>query len=182
MPFLLKPIVLFVVAVFLLRVTGRRSIAQMTIAQTVVIISIGAIIVEPFSDKDIKKTVIAASIYIILLMLFEYFEFHSKLFKKVAIGQEIIIILNGEFVEQNLKKLKLTKTEVLSRMRQEGIPSLDYIAQGSLEPNGEFGFRLRPGAEPLRVEDMEYILNHFLEKKGDDEIDLITILKQKTKL
>lgn len=182
MPFLLKPVVLFIVAVVLLRITGRRSIAQMTIAQTVVIISIGAIIVEPFSDKDIKKTVIAATIYIILLMLFEYFEFHSKFFKKVAVGDEIIIINNGEFVEENLKRLKLTKAEVLSRVRQEGIPSLSYIAQGSMEANGEFGFRLKPGAEPLRVEDMQYILNHLIDIKKDGEINLITLLKNKTEL
>lgn len=183
MPFLLKPVVLFTIAVVLLRVTGRRSIAQMTIAQTVVIISIGAIIVEPFADKDILKTVVAATLYIIMLMIFEFFEFHWKKFKKVAIGEEITIIKNGQFEEENLRKLKLTYEEVLSRMRQEGIPKLSYIEEGTLEPNGEFGFRLKSGAEPLRVEDMQYILNYIMKERGTDEsIDLVQILRKETGL
>ena len=171
-PFLLKPIILFVVAVFLLRLTGRRSIAQMTIAQTVMIISIGAIIVEPFADKDIKKTIATATIYILLLILFEVASFYMKWFKKLAVGNKIIIIQDGKFDEAKLKKLRLTKEEVLSRLRQEGIPKLEYVEEGTLESNGEFGFRLTPGAEPLRVQDMIYILNEILSQDMKQKIDL----------
>lgn len=171
-PFLLKPIILFVVAVFLLRLTGRRSIAQMTIAQTVMIISIGAIIVEPFADKDIKKTIATATIYILLLIIFEVASFYMKWFKKLAVGNKIIIIQDGKFDEAKLKKLRLTKEEVLSRLRQEGIPKLEYVEEGTLESNGEFGFRLTPGAEPLRVQDMIYILNEILSQDMKQKIDL----------
>ncbi|GMQ56491.1 DUF421 domain-containing protein [Vallitalea sediminicola] len=180
MPFLLKPVVLYIVAIILLRITGRRSLAQMTIAQTVMVISIGAIIVEPFADKDIMKTIIAASMYIILLLIFEYLEFHFHGFEKVAIGKEVIIIKNGDFVLENLKKLKLTKTEIMTRIRQEGIPNLNYIEKGTLEPNGQFGFILKRGAEPIRVQDMEYLLNAILLKQHliDKPIDLVEELKK----
>lgn len=161
-PFLLKPIILFVVAVFLIRLTGRRSIGQMTIAQTVMIISIGAIIVEPFADKDIRKTVISATIFIILLLIFEFLSFYVKFFKKWAVGAAIPIIQNGTFVYKNLRKLRMTEDEVLSRLRQEGIPKLSYIEEGTLEPNGEFGYRLKPEAEPVRVQDMMAMLKELL--------------------
>ncbi|QUH27625.1 DUF421 domain-containing protein [Vallitalea guaymasensis] len=180
MPFLLKPIVLYVVAIVLLRITGRRSLAQMTIAQTVMVISIGAIIVEPFADKDIIKTIIAASIYIVLLLLFEYLEFHFHFFEKIAVGREVIIIENGSFIPANLKKLKLTKAEIMTRVRQEGIPNLNYIEKGTLEPNGQFGFILKRGAEPIRVQDMEYLLNTILLKQHliDKPINLVDELKK----
>ncbi|WP_053982869.1 DUF421 domain-containing protein [Niameybacter massiliensis] len=182
-PFLLKPIILFVVAVFLLRLTGRRSIAQMTIAQTVMIISIGAIIVEPFADKDIKKTIATATIYILLLIIFEVASFYMKWFKKLAVGNKIIIIQDGKFDEAKLKKLRLTKEEVLSRLRQEGIPKLEYVEEGTLESNGEFGFRLTPGAEPLRVQDMVYILNEVLSEDIKNRVNLTAeeIIKGKEK-
>lgn len=180
-PFLLRPIILFVVAVCLLRITGRRSIAQMTIAQTVMIISIGAIIVEPFADKDIKKTIIAATIYIILLIIFEFIEFYSKFFKRLAVGEPIVIIRQGKFDYDNLKKLRLTEAEARSRVRQAGIPKLVYIEEGTIEPNGEFGFRLTRLAEPLRVEDMEYILNQILsdETKKRVYVDLAHLLENR---
>ncbi|QUI22679.1 DUF421 domain-containing protein [Vallitalea pronyensis] len=180
MPFLLKPIVLFVVAVTLLRITGRRSLAQMTIPQTVMIISIGAIIVEPFADKDVLKTVTAAAIYIGLLLIFEFFEFYAPGFEKIAVGKVMDIIHEGNFLRKNLKKLKLTESEVMTRVRQEGIPKLTYIEKGTLEPNGEFGFKLKRGAEPLRVQDMEYILNKILLEKQiiDEPIQLVEELEK----
>lgn len=174
-PFILRPIILFVLAVGLIRLTGRRSIAQMTIAQTVMMISIGAIIVEPFADKDIIKTVIAAFIFIALLIIFEVCSFHFKGFKKMAVGEPIIIIRNGSFDEKQLKKLRMTKQQVLSRLRQEGIPKLSYVEEGTLETNGEFGFKLTREAEPVRMEDMIYILNQILsdeaKKKGIVQIE-----------
>lgn len=181
MPFVLKPIILYVVAIILLRITGRRSLAQMTIAQTVMVISIGAIIVEPFADKDITKTIIAASIYIVLLLVFEYLEFHFHGFEELAVGKEVIIIDNGEFVNKNLKRLKITKTEIMTRVRQEGIPDLNYIEKGTLEPNGQFGFVLKRGAEPIRVQDIEFIINTILLDKHliDKPIDLVEELRKR---
>lgn len=169
-PFLLRPIILFIMAVVLIRLTGRRSISQMTIAQTVLMISIGAIIVEPFSDKDIKKTAAAAIIFVVLLIIFEICSFYFKFFKKLAVGEPKVIIRNGVFDELELKKLRLTKEEVLSRLRQEGIPTLSYIEEGILETNGEFGYRLTKSAEPLRIEDMVYILNEILSDEAKQKL------------
>lgn len=169
-PFLLRPIILFIMAVILIRLTGRRSIAQMTIAQTVLMISIGAIIVEPFSDKDIQKTAIAAIIFVILLIIFEVCSFHSKRFKKLAVGEPKVIIRKGVFDDEQLKKLRLTREEVMSRLRQEGIPKLSYIEEGTLETNGEFGYRLTKAAEPLKVEDMIYILNEVLSDEAKQKL------------
>lgn len=169
-PFLLRPIILFIMAVVLIRLTGRRSISQMTIAQTVLMISIGAIIVEPFADKDIRKTVIAAIIFVVLLIIFELCSFYSKFFKKLAVGEPKVIIRNGVFDEMQLKKLRITKEEVMSRLRQEGIPKLSYIEEGTLEANGEFSYRLTKAAEPLKVEDMVYILNEVLSDEAKKKL------------
>nr|WP_302595456.1 YetF domain-containing protein [uncultured Cellulosilyticum sp.] len=165
-PFLLKPIILFIIAVALIRFTGRRSISQMTIAQTVMMISIGAIIVEPFADKDVIKTIIACIIFVVLLIIFELCSFYSKGFKRLAVGDKVVIIRNGIFVESELKKMRITKEEVLSRLRQEGIAKLSYVEEGTLETNGEFGFKLTKAAEPVRVEDMIYILNEVLSEEA----------------
>jgi uncharacterized membrane protein YcaP (DUF421 family) len=183
MPFLLKPIVLYIVAVILLRITGRRSIAQMTISQTILIISLGDIIVEPFADKDVKKAITVAIIFSILLILFEVFEYHFKGFKKVAVGREKVIVKDGVIDKENMKKLRFTNDELYSRMRQEGIDKIGYLKRATLEPNGELGYELTKAAQPITVEDMEFILNKILNKyEGTTEhIDLVKELENKDK-
>lgn len=183
MPFILKPIILYIVAVILLRVSGRRSLAQMTISQTILIISLGHIIVEPFADKDITKTITVAIIFTILLILFEVIEYYFKGFEKIVVGKEKVIIQNGAINHQNMKKLKLTNDELYSRLRQEGINKIEDIKKGTLEPNGELGYELTKAAQPITVKDMEYILNEILSKhtKSSNYINLVEELKKMNK-
>ncbi len=181
MPFILKPIFLYVVTVILIRITGRRSISQMTISQTILMLALGHIITEPFADKDIKKTVIVAIILTSMLILFEFVEYYSKGFSKLAIGREKVIIRDGVIDEKNMKALKLTASELYSRLRQKGINKIQDVKKATLEPNGELGFELTKAAQPITVEDMEYILNKVFNRQKNSRhyIDLVEELKKK---
>ncbi|MBE6022719.1 MAG: DUF421 domain-containing protein [Cellulosilyticum sp.] len=169
-PFLLRPVILFIMAVILIRLTGRRSISQMTIAQTVLMISIGAIIVEPFSDKDIRKTAIAAIIFVILLILFEFCSFYSKSFKKCFVGEPKMIIRQGKFDEVQLRKLRLTQEEVMSRLRQIGITQITDIEEGILESNGELGYKLTKEAQPLKRGEFMELLSELLDEEAKEKL------------
>lgn len=173
MPFILKPILLYLVAVVLLRITGRRSISQMTISQTILIISLGHIIVEPFVNKDIPKTIIAAIVFTSLLILFEVAEYYFKGFEKVLVGKEKVLISSGVINQKTMKKLRLTKNELYSLLRQKGINQISDIKKATLEPNGELGYELMKAAQPITVADLEHIINQLL----DEQIDLTELLK-----
>ena len=181
MPFLLKPIVLYIVGVILLRISGRRSIAQMTISQTILIISLGHIIVEPFADKDVVKTVIVAVIFTILLILFEVIEYYFKGFANVVVGKEKVIVNEGVIDRKAMKALKLTREELYSRLRQKGIYNIGDLKKATLEPNGDLGYELTKAAQPITVGDMEFILNKILNKQynASNSIDLVEALKNK---
>lgn len=183
MSFIFKPIILYIVGVFLLRITGRRSLAQMTISQTILIISLGAIIVEPFADKDIEKTIIVAVVYTVLLILFEVVEYHFKGFKKVVVGKEKVIVKDGVIDQKNMKKLRLTDDMLYSRLRQKGITKIEDVKVATLEPNGELGYELKKSAQPITVEDMEFILNKIMNKENSslEYISLVEDLKNKDK-
>lgn len=181
MPFILKPIILYIVGVFLLRITGRRSLAQMTISQTILVISLGDIIVEPFADKDIEKTIIVAVILVALLILFEVVEYYFKGFEKVVVGREKVLIKDGVIDQKNMKELRLTDDMLYSRLRQKGIKKIEDIKVATLEPNGELGFELTKGAQPITVEDMEFILNKILNTQNNslEYLNLVEDLRNK---
>lgn len=181
MAFVFKPIILYIVAVVLLRITGRRSIAQMTISQTILIISLGHIIVEPFADKDVLKTIIVAIIFTILLIVIEVIEYYFNGFEKIVVGKEKVIVKDGIINQKHLEELKLTRNELYSRLRQKGISKIEDVKKATLEPNGELGYELSQAAQPITVGDMEFILNKLLSKQNNslDYINLIEELKKK---
>ncbi|TWM68402.1 hypothetical protein CHCC14814_0404 [Bacillus paralicheniformis] len=108
MLFVLETLFLILTGIVLLRISGRKSISQMTIATTVVMISIGTIIVQPIIEDSIFKTVAAASIFIIVLLLIEFFKMKFDFFESLIAGKAVVLIENGELQEQNLKKHRLT--------------------------------------------------------------------------
>jgi uncharacterized membrane protein YcaP (DUF421 family) len=178
MPFILKPILLYIIGVFLLRISGRRSISQMTISQTILIISLGHILVEPFADKDMTKTISVAVIFTALLVIFEVIEFYSKSFEKIITGKEKTIVIDGELIQKNMKNLKLTEDELLSRLRQEGINKIKDIKKATIEPNGKLGYELKKSAQPITIADMEFIINRILKDDEEGYIDLINELEE----
>lgn len=72
MSYIWESFVLILAGIFLLRIAGRKSISQMTLAQTVVMISIGTIIVQPIVEKSIIKAIVGAAIFVISVVILEY--------------------------------------------------------------------------------------------------------------
>jgi len=66
--------ILILAGILLLRIAGRNSISQMTLPQTIVMISIGTIIVTPIIEKGLTKTIVGASVFVLTLLALEYLQ------------------------------------------------------------------------------------------------------------
>ncbi|AGN37706.1 DUF421 domain-containing protein [Bacillus paralicheniformis] len=151
MLFVLETLFLILTGIILLRISGRKSISQMTIATTVVMISIGTIIVQPIIEDSIFKTVAAASIFIIVLLLIEYLKMKFDFFESLIAGKAVVLIENGELQKQNLKKHRLTVDQLEMRLRTQGISKLSDVKNVTLESNGQIGYELSDDAKPFTM-------------------------------
>lgn len=151
MAFVLETLFLILTGIVLLRISGRKSISQMTIATTVVMISIGTIIVQPIIEDSILKTVAAAAIFIIVLLLIEYLKMKFDFFESLIAGKAVVLIENGELQEQNLKKHRLTVDQLEMRLRTQGISKLSDVKNVTLESNGQIGYELSDDAKPFTM-------------------------------
>ncbi|MDA7028082.1 DUF421 domain-containing protein [Bacillus sp. CLL-7-23] len=149
--FILKTLLLILTAIILLRISGRKSISQMTIATTVVMISIGTIIVQPIIETSVLKTITAATIFIIVLLSIEFLKLKFDSFESLISGKAILLIENGELQVQNLKKHRLTVDEVEMRLRTQGISKMSDVKHATLESNGQIGYELIDDAKPFTL-------------------------------
>ncbi len=134
MSFAWKALIIIVFTMVLLRISGRKSIAQMTIAQTMVMVSIGTIIVHPILETSLLKTLIAASIFFIALILMEWFQVKANWFEFFLTGKSKFVIEDGQLNIKNLKKLRLTVDQLEMRLRLLGISNINTIKYVTLEP------------------------------------------------
>jgi uncharacterized membrane protein YcaP (DUF421 family) len=160
--FIWQTLVLILSGILLLRIAGRKSISQMTLAQTVVMISLGTIIVQPIVQKSIMKALAGAAIFVIAIVVLEFLQLKFNFFEKFITGKSKIIIQNGELNSKNLKKLRLTVDQLEMRMRNKGIAKLEDVKIATIEPNGQLGYELTDDAKPLTVGEFKKILNDYL--------------------
>ncbi|WP_332694569.1 DUF421 domain-containing protein [Halalkalibacter lacteus] len=156
-----KAILIVIVGTHILRLAGRKSISQLTVSQTVIMISIGNLMIQPVSNRSIWVTFMIALILVLVLMALEYFQVKSDKFESFITGKEIIVINNGVIDEQNLKKLRLTVDQLEVRLRQSGIARISDVKIATIEPSGLLGYTLQEYAQPATKQDIQTLLNYI---------------------
>lgn len=162
MNFIWQSVILILAGILLLRVAGRKSIAQMTLAQTVVMISLGTIIVQPIVEKSMIKAIGGAAIFVIAILVLEYLQLKSNTFEKFLTGKSKIVIQNGKLDTQTLKNLRLTADQLEMRLRNQGISKIEGVKTATIEPNGQLGYELQENAKPLTVGDFKKLMNLYI--------------------
>ncbi|WP_370224332.1 DUF421 domain-containing protein [Cytobacillus sp.] len=133
----------------LLRIAGRKSISQMTLAQVVIMIGIGSLLIEPVSGESIWTTLAVGLILVLTLIIMEYAQMKSDKFERFITGQSKIIIEDGKLNEQNLRKLRFTVDQLEMKLRQHNVAVISDVRWATLEPNGQVGYELKEEAQPV---------------------------------
>lgn len=153
--FIWKAIVIVFGGVLILRLAGRKSISQMTVAQTVMMIAIGSLIIQPVGDRNIWITIAITLLLVLTLLFIEYIVLKNDTLECFFYGQSIVVIENGQLQEQNLKKLRLTVDMLELRLRQQGIQHMSDVQWATIESNGQLGYSLKPEKQAATKEDMQ---------------------------
>jgi uncharacterized membrane protein YcaP (DUF421 family) len=166
-----KSFVLIIAGILLLRISGRKSISQMTLAQTVVMISMGTIIVQPIVEKSVTNAIIGAATFVVANFILEYLELKFNFFEKFLTGKSKTVIENGKLNVQNLKKLRLTVDQLEMRIRNQGISTIEDIKTATIEPNGQLGYELIDNAKPLTVGEFSKLLDLYFSPQPQQSTD-----------
>ncbi|MGC6174667.1 DUF421 domain-containing protein [Lacrimispora sp. 38-1] len=159
-----KTIVIFLAGKFILRLGGRKSISQMTITQTIVMVGIGSLLIQPIAEDEIWGTLLIAFIFTMLMVISEYLEIKFDIFESLFSGKAVIVIENGEIILKNLKKLRLTVDRLETRMRQNGVSSIKDVKTATIEVSGQIGYELKDDKKPLTKEDFITIMAEISQK------------------
>ncbi|WP_077623862.1 DUF421 domain-containing protein [Sediminibacillus massiliensis] len=157
--FVIKSIILVLAGILLLRISGRKSISQMTLAQTVIMISIGSIIIQPIIETSVTRTIIVAAIFIMTLVVIEWLQVRVNAVETFITGKSKVMIQNGQLMESQLKKHRLTVDQLEMFLRQQGITKISDVKTATLEPNGQLGYELKDDAKPLTIGEFKKLIH-----------------------
>lgn len=150
-----KAILIVFAGTVLLRIAGRKTISQMTLAETVIMIAIGTLLIQPVAGKSIWTTFLIGGVLVGTLLVMEFIQLKSDTFEKLITGKAKVVIDNGALNENNLKKLRLSVDQLEMKLRQNSVSKISDVKWATLEPNGQLGFELKQDAQPVTKKDFE---------------------------
>ncbi|MEN2767116.1 DUF421 domain-containing protein [Ornithinibacillus xuwenensis] len=159
MDWIWKSVLIVIAGTVLLRIAGRKSISQMTLPQTVIMIGIGSLLIQPLAGKNIWVTIGVGAILVLTLIIMEYAQIKGDVFEKLFTGNSKTIIENGTIHEQNLKKVRLTVDQLEMILRQQNISNISDVQYATLEPNGQLGYILKQEAQPVTKKEFQQLLD-----------------------
>jgi uncharacterized membrane protein YcaP (DUF421 family) len=158
--------IIFFIGILILRVGGRKSISQMTISQTVVMVGLGSLIIQPVTGRGLFITLLIALLLVLLMNILEYLEVKVDILEKFFSGRAIMVISNGKPDMKNLKKLRLSIDRLETRLRQAGISSIEDVKYATIEVSGQLGYELKDNKKPLTREDFATMMSEIAQLRN----------------
>lgn len=147
--------IMIVIGFIAMRFVGRKSLSKMTIAQSVIMIAIGSILVEPVKQKDVVLTTISIFVFVVVLILLEWLTYYSEKFEKWFIGDRKVIIEDGIINQKNIKKLRMTNDILEMTLRTKGISNPEHVKKATLEANGHIGYELKDEYKTMNKKELK---------------------------
>ncbi|MDI7741267.1 DUF421 domain-containing protein [Lysinibacillus fusiformis] len=127
------------------RLMGSKELNQSTpidFAFMVLMTSIGWDVTIS-QDYTFWFTFILILLLMVMIYLFDWLTSKSKKAEKIIIGEPLLLVEQGEIIEESLKKVRVSNEEVLARLRLKGFFSLEDIELCYLEYNGDISVKLK---------------------------------------
>ncbi len=165
MDWIWKTIVVFLIGKFALRFSGRKSVSQLTITQSIAMIGMGTLLVHPITNKSILITFFIILLMVILAIIIEYLSMKFDFLETFFTGKSLIVVENGKINTKNMKKLRMSVDKLEIRLRQAGISTIEDVEYATIEISGQLGYKLKEGKEPLTKGDFLAYMNKIYGRK-----------------
>jgi uncharacterized membrane protein YcaP (DUF421 family) len=137
---LLRPIVVYLVLVVLLRLFGKRELAQLNPFDLVVLLSLSNTVQNAIIGEDNSVTggIIGAFSLLAVNWVVVRMLFSSPRLTRVLEGRPTVLVRNGQIDVKALNRESLSREELISVIHKQGFEHLHQVHHCELEPNGSF--------------------------------------------
>lgn len=152
----IKVVVGFVTLFFIVILTGKTSIYQLTPFHLVFMLLLGGLLDNTiYEDRlGVIPFLYAVGLWTFLMLSVEFLTLKMKSTRSLLVGKPAIIIRDGIIDRETAKKNKLDINQILSLLRQNNIFSVREVKYGIVEPNGQLSTLLKSKYQKPNKQDL----------------------------
>jgi len=137
---LLRPVIVYLVLVLLLRLFGKRELAQLNPFDLVVLLSLSNTVQNAIigDDNSVTGGIIGAFSLLAINWLVVRVLFRSRRLTRALEGRATVLVKSGQIDSRALERESLTREELLAVIHRQGFEDVHQVRRCELEPNGTF--------------------------------------------
>jgi uncharacterized membrane protein YcaP (DUF421 family) len=137
---LLRPVIVYLVLVILLRLFGKRELAQLNPFDLVVLLSLSNTVQNAIigDDNSVTGGVIGAFGLLGINWVVVRTLYSSPRLTRALQGSSTVLIRDGKIDTKAVKRESLTHEELMEVIHRQGFESMSQVRRCELEPSGSF--------------------------------------------
>ena len=151
----IRTIILYLILIAVIRLMGKRQIGQMEPAEFVVTMLVANLAAIPMQDGGIPLFSGLVPIVTVLgvELVLSALSMKSLPLRKLLCGKPVILIENGNILQKNLQKTRITLDELMGHLREKDVLDLRAVQFAILETNGNLSVFPYPKEKPAPAKD-----------------------------
>jgi uncharacterized membrane protein YcaP (DUF421 family) len=138
MDLVIRAAIIFFFIFLVTRIAGRRELSSLQPFDLILLVVIGDLVQQGItqSDESVTGALIVISTITLLSVLVSWVSFRSGRVRVVTEGESIILVDDGDVIERNLRRERLTHGDLEEEARRQQVSSLSDIRWAILERDG----------------------------------------------
>ncbi len=151
----MRTLVLYLVLIVVIRLMGKRQIGQMEPSEFVVTMLVANLASIPMQDNAVPLFTGVVPILTVLglELVLAALSLKSIPLRKLLCGKPVILIENGNILQENLRKTRVTLDELTGHLREKDVLDPRAVQYAILETNGNLSVFPFPGERPATAKE-----------------------------
>ncbi|MFT4108039.1 DUF421 domain-containing protein [Propionicimonas sp.] len=161
----LRTVVVYLGITVLVRVAGKRLLAQMNSLDLVVVLLLSNVVQNSIIGPD--NSVLGGLIGAVVLIAFNGFldrvSVRSPFWRLLLVGRGTDLIVDGRLDDAALTRLGITRGELDLALRHQGADAVGEVEKAALEPEGDIVVSLKQGERTVSRNDLDHAVAELKE-------------------
>lgn len=117
---------------------ARRGVGEIGITDVLIVVMIADAAQNGMSAdyKSVTEGVVLVGTLVFWDYLLDFLGTKSKFFERIISPRKLCLIKDGEMQRRNMRKEMITKEELMSQLRLQGVEDISEVKESYLEPGG----------------------------------------------
>ncbi|MGB8507657.1 MAG: YetF domain-containing protein [Pyrinomonadaceae bacterium] len=163
---ILRSMLVYFALVVLLRIFGKRELAQLNPFDLVVLLSLSNTVQNAFigDDNSITGGLLGAFTLLLTNYIVVRFVLRHRRLDQLFEGTPTVLIENGELCERAMARELLTEAELTTVAHRQGFRNLEHVQTCVLEPGGTFYIEGKEQASAVTTRELSGETSQILER------------------